>query len=105
MSEFSITHHFGAGVYAKETHIPAGCVLGQHKHKFDHLSILASGNATLSSPGRFDRILQGPSVITIPAGTEHTVKAITDCVWYCIHSTEERDVTRIDETLIASAGS
>ena len=42
-----INHHFSAGVYAKETLIPAGHVLVQHKHKFSHLSILASGSIEL----------------------------------------------------------
>jgi len=42
-----IEHHFSAGVYAKETRIPAGNVLVQHKHKHDHLSILASGSIEL----------------------------------------------------------
>ena len=42
--EPEIQHHFGGGVYAKETFIPAGKWLVQHIHKFDHLSVLAQGS-------------------------------------------------------------
>ena len=39
-----VRHHFGGGVYAKETFIPADKWLVQHTHKFDHLSVLAQGS-------------------------------------------------------------
>ena len=44
-----IEHHFGGGVYAKETIIPAGVMLQQHAHTYDHLSILASGKASVGN--------------------------------------------------------
>ncbi len=90
-----VVHHFGGGTYAKETHIPAGCVLVQHQHVYEHLSILASGVAEVDLALR-----QGPCVVVIPAKTYHRVRAITDCVWFCIHATEERDPARVDETLV-----
>ena len=97
-----IKHHFSAGVYAKEARIPAGQVLVQHKHKFSHLSILASGSIELlTDEGR--TIIHAPACLTIEADKHHGVKAITDVVWYCIHATECTDVDQIDELLIVAS--
>lgn len=95
-----IEHHFSSGVYAKETRIPAGLALVQHKHAFDHLSILASGTVELSVDG-VTREVTGPACLTIEAGKHHGVKALTDAVWYCVHATDCTDVEKVDEVLIA----
>jgi quercetin dioxygenase-like cupin family protein len=94
-----INHHFSAGVYAKETLIPAGQVLVQHKHKFSHLSILASGSIELMVDDE-RKIIHAPACLTIEADKHHGVKSLTDVVWYCIHATECTDIDEIDEVLI-----
>lgn len=94
-----IEHHFGGGVYAKETRIPAGYLLGQHAHKHDHLSILASGVITLTVDGEL-KTLTGPACITIEAGKHHTVHAVTNAVWYCVHATDCTDADQVDAVLI-----
>lgn len=102
----NIRHYFVGqddekGMYAKEVRIPAGTVLVSHKHLYDHLSILASGCVTIDL-GNGPRVHHGPSGITIRKGVEHTVHALTDAVWFCIHPTDETDATKIDEVLISS---
>jgi quercetin dioxygenase-like cupin family protein len=72
----------------------------QHKHKFDHLSILASGSIELMVDGE-RKIVHAPACLTIEANKHHGVKSITDVVWYCIHATECTDTDEIDEVLIA----
>jgi quercetin dioxygenase-like cupin family protein len=94
-----IHHHFSAGVYAKETRIPAGYVLVQHAHKHDHLSILASGSVELLVDG-VKSVVNAPACLTIAAGKHHGVKSLTDVVWYCIHATECTDVDDVDKILI-----
>ena len=96
-----ISHHFGAGVYAKESRIPAGSILVQHKHKHDHLSILASGSVELVVDG-VKSVIHAPTCITIEANKHHGVKSLTDVVWYCIHATECTDTDEIDEVLIVT---
>ena len=96
-----IHHHFSAGVYAKETRIPAGYVLVQHAHKHDHLSILASGSVELAVDG-VKSIVHAPACLTIAAGKHHGIKSITDVVWYCVHATDCTDQDEIDEVLIES---
>ena len=100
----SIRHHFAGqdqakGVYAKELHIPAGFHIVSHKHLYDHISILASGVAWLHQGGA-SRLAHGPCAVTIPAGQAHSVHAVTDLVWFCIHPTDETDADAVDETLI-----
>ena len=94
-----ITHHFVGGVYAKETHIPAGYVLGKHTHDFDHLSILASGTVELTVDGQV-RLVNAPACITIEAGKEHCIKSVSDVVWYCVHATDCTDPAQVDQVLI-----
>jgi hypothetical protein len=45
-------------------------------------------------------IVEAPACIEIKAGLTHGVKAITDCVWFCIHATDEKDPSKVDEILI-----
>lgn len=95
----NIVHHFGGGVYSKETRIPAGAILVQHKHAYDHLSILASGTVELQVDGVRSE-LTGPACLTIKANTHHGVKALTEVTWYCIHASDCADEHDIDGSLI-----
>ena len=96
----NLKHHFFPGMYAKEVRISRGHVLLSHKHLFDHLSILASGGILLDVDG-VRTLHNGPAALNIVAGQHHEVHALTDVVWFCIHATDETDVDKIDETLIA----
>lgn len=95
-----IAHHFGGGMYAKESRIPAGMVLVQHKHTYDHLSILASGTVELLVDGVRTE-LTGPACLTIAANKHHGVKALTEVVWFCCHATDCVDADHVDDGLIA----
>ena len=95
-----LTHHFSSGVYAKETRIPAGLKIQQHSHTFDHMSLLASGRAQVTS-NVAKGVFEGPAVIHMPAGTEHEIEALTECSWFCIHATDQTDPDKIDAELVA----
>ena len=96
----NIAHHFGGGVYAKETHVNAGQILVQHKHEHAHLSVLASGAVEVLVDG-VRSVLTGPACLTIEAGKHHGIRALTDAVWFCIHATDCTDEGLVDEVLIA----
>jgi len=99
MTEPQIIHHFADNLYAKETHIPAGQTLVQHMHNYSHLSIIASGKVIVANAGE-NQVIEAPACIEIKADMYHGVKALTDVVWYCIHSTDETDPAKVDEVLI-----
>lgn len=100
----NIHHHFigqdqGKGIYAKELRIPAGWVLESHAHAYDHLSILSQGTVMLAVDG-VRSIHEGPTHLVIKAGKVHSVRAITDAVWSCIHPTDETDWATVDEAIL-----
>jgi quercetin dioxygenase-like cupin family protein len=94
-----IVHHFSDGLYSKETHISAGQMLIQHKHNYSHFGILAKGKVVVVKDGDI-QIVEAPACIDIKAGEHHGVKAITDTVWYCVHATDEKDPSKVDDVLI-----
>jgi quercetin dioxygenase-like cupin family protein len=92
-------HHFSSGVYAKQMFLPKGAVALTHKHKYDHLSILAQGAVVLETPeGR--QLYRAPVAVTIRAGVAHGIMALEDSVWFCIHATDETDPAKVDEVVI-----
>ncbi len=94
-----ISHHFSDGLYAKQAVIAAGTAILKHTHDFSHLSILAKGKVAVMK-GEEIEIIEAPACIEIKAGLTHGVKAITDCVWFCIHATDEKDPSKVDDVLI-----
>ena len=99
MTNPEIIHHFSDGLYAKESVFPAGMSILKHTHNFSHLSILAKGKVVVLKGDELE-IVEAPACIEIKAGLTHGVKAITDCVWFCIHATDEKDPSKVDEVLI-----
>ena len=94
-----ITHHFSDGLYAKEMAFKEGEAVLKHTHNYSHLSILAKGKVAVLRGEEID-IVNAPACIEIKAGLTHGVKAITDCVWFCIHATDEKDPSKVDKVLI-----
>lgn len=95
-----ISHAFGGNVYVKATRFDAGDILVQHKHNFDHLSILAYGQVELVVDGERS-LVTGPTELLIKAGKHHGVKALTKGLWYCLHSTNCMDPELIEDVLTA----
>ena len=94
-----IQHYFSSGVYAKRMILQAGASINTHQHNFDHMSILAQGNAEVTVDGQ-SKIYFAPTVIEIKAKKTHHIKAIFECHWYCIHATNIVDPELIDEEII-----
>jgi quercetin dioxygenase-like cupin family protein len=95
-----VVHHFPTDdnpVYMRQMKAPAGYLVGSHKHKYEHYSILCSGRVK-AEVGESVQYFTGPAVITVPAGVEHRITALTDIVWFCIHGTSAID--NLDEVLI-----
>jgi quercetin dioxygenase-like cupin family protein len=94
-----IQHHFSDRLYAKRMVIPKGYEAGQHSHKYSHLSILAKGRVVVKTDTSCDEY-EAPACIEIKSGVAHTIQAIDDSEWYCVHATDETDVDKIDQVLI-----
>jgi quercetin dioxygenase-like cupin family protein len=99
-TDLGIVHHFSSGVYAKQMALPAGYTALSHSHKFDHMSILAKGEVLVKTDDSDVQKYIAPTVVTIKAGVNHAIHALTDVSWFCVHATEETDEEHIDEVLI-----
>lgn len=88
-------HHFSSGVYAKQMHLPAGYIAVSHKHEYDHLSILAKGKVIVKTDNTIASYT-APACVTIVKGLHHSIEALEDTVWFCIHGTDETDTDNIE---------
>lgn len=91
-----VEHHFGGGVYVKETFIPFHTELRQHAHEHDHLSYLVKGVVELTVDGVTREVL-APACILVEAGKAHSVRAVVDATWLCIWATDCTDPETVDE--------
>jgi quercetin dioxygenase-like cupin family protein len=98
--KLNMLHNFSDGLYAKELVLPQGTFAVQHKHTYDHLSILAKGKVQVLFEGERSKVFEAPACINIVKGINHSIMALEDSVWYCVHATDETDVEHIDEVLI-----
>jgi quercetin dioxygenase-like cupin family protein len=92
-------HNFSDGLYAKEMIMPKGYIAYSHSHPYSHLSILAKGRVIVKTDD-YNTEYVAPACINIEANTHHQIESLEDCVWFCIHATDETDIDKIDEVLI-----
>ena len=97
--DLGTVHHFSDGLYAKEMHIPKDFAALSHAHKYSHLSILSKGKVIVKTDD-FVKEFTAPACIEIKAGINHMIEALEDAAWFCIHATDETDVSKVDEVLI-----
>ena len=100
--DLPIKHYFSPGLYARELFIPAGTLLTGKVHKFEHLNIMSQGDMSVLTENGIKRV-QAPFTIVSPAGTKRIAFAHTDTVWTTIHATEETDLDKIEDLLVANS--
>lgn len=95
----NIEHFFTEGVYARKMLVPAGTQVPTHKHAYNHLSILAQGRVRVAV-GPVIKEYIAPAMIEIEKNIAHTISAIEDSVWFCVHATDATDVDSLEKTII-----
>jgi quercetin dioxygenase-like cupin family protein len=87
----------GAGVYVLQVQLRRGWHVEQHSHKYDHLAVIPSeGRAVLTVEGE-ERTLTGPCSVVIEAGKSHSVRALTDMIWQCIHRVDANHGEHVED--------
>jgi quercetin dioxygenase-like cupin family protein len=99
--DMPLQHVFAPGAYARTIFIPAGSVIIGKIHKHQHLNILSMGHVTVYTEGGGEEDLRGPLTMVSPPGTKRAVYAHADTVWTTIHLTDETDLDKIEEHVIA----
>ena len=97
--DVEIEHYFAGGVYAKQMRIGKNCKIPTHRHVYDHLSVLAQGRVRVTV-SKITQEYTAPAAIEIKKDLVHTIEALEDTVWYCIHATEETDPESANNTII-----
>jgi hypothetical protein len=101
--ECPLQHVFAPGVYARTIYIPKGGVLVGKIHKHKHLNILSQGEVFVLTEGGGTERLIGPLTMVSEPGTKRAVHALTDVVWTTIHLTNETDLEKIEDEVIAKS--
>lgn len=98
--ELLTSHHFAPGVYARALIIPKGSELTGKIHKTEHLNIVAAGKIrVVSEEGA--REVTAPDIFVSMPGIKRAGHALENTVWITIHVTDETDLEKIEDEVIA----
>ncbi len=98
--EIPLQHFFAKGLYARQGVIKKGTLLVGAIKKISHLNIIVSGDISILTEEGVQRIT-GPATMTSAPGTKRIGFAHEDTVWITIVATEETEVERVEETVLA----
>ena len=96
-----LEHYFIPGVYAREMTLPAGVAIVGKLHKHPRIVMVSAGECSFVSEFGSARV-NAPYTAVIPAGSKTAIFAHTETVWTSIHRTDETDLVKIEDELIAT---
>jgi len=97
-----VTHHFAPGMYGREFHLPKGHVVVGKIHKHSHLSTIIQGEVSVLTEMGTER-LKAPHVFVSHPGAKRVVYAHEYTIWVTFHPTEETDLEKIEDHVIAKS--
>lgn len=101
-AETPVKHYFTEGAYAREMLIPAGTLIVGKIHKHAHLNFITKGKvAVVTEFGK--EIITAPTTMISKAGTKRVVLALEDTLWTTVHVTDETDLEKIEDHVIAKS--
>lgn len=102
VGECEVKHIFAPGVYAREMTIPKGIVIIGKIHKHRHVNIISKGSCDVMT--EFGKVhIEAPHTFVSEVGTKRAVLALEDVVWTTIHPTNETDLAKIEDDVIAKS--
>lgn len=95
-----VRHIFAPGAYAREITLPKGALVIGKIHRHAHLNFITRGKVrVLTESGT--RELTAPCTFVSEVGTKRVVYAIEETLWTTVHVTNETDLEKIEEFVIA----
>lgn len=73
-------------LWVKSYTVKAGEMIAQHRHEFDHVTVVATGTVRLWIDDQDQGEITGPKPVTVRALAEHKLLAVTDAVLICVHN-------------------
>lgn len=97
-----LRHYFVDGLYVREIHIPAGCVIVGYIHMQPCITTVSKGRILINDgTGVMD--ISAPFTVAVAAGSKKAGYALEDTVWsdaYC-NPDNERDIDKLEARLTA----
>ena len=95
-----LEHKFGDGLYIRQITMPKGMLLTSKIHKTNHPYFVMRGDVSVLTDEGVVRIKAPYSGMT-KAGTKRLLYIHEETVWTTVHATEETDLDKIEEQVIA----
>ena len=95
-----LEHHFGDGLYIRKMMAPKGMLNVSKLHKTTHPYFILEGEVSVVTENGTIRI-KAPHWGITKAGTKRIVYFHANTVWITVHATEETDLEKIEDELIA----
>tara|TARA_R110000868_G_scaffold197434_1_gene443579 strand:+ start:1599 stop:2048 length:450 start_codon:yes stop_codon:yes gene_type:complete len=97
-----LKHHFTEGNYAREIFIKEGTVIVGKIHKHPHVNVISQGKCLVATEDGVEE-LEAPITFISKAGTKRVVLALSDVTWTTVHPTDETDLDKIEDEVIAKS--
>ena len=97
-----LKHTFVDGAYIREIFMPKGTLLTSKIHKIRHPYFVMQGDCSVLTDSGVVRIKAPYHGITEP-GTKRMLYMHEDTVWITVHVTNETDLEKIEEQIIAKS--
>lgn len=95
-----LKHAFCDGMYVREIFMPKGLVITSKIHKVKHPYFVMKGKCrVLTEKGILN--IEAPFHGITEVGTKRVIQVLEDCVWITCHVTNETDLGKIEEQIIA----
>ena len=97
-----VNNYFCKGNYAREIFITKDtCMVGKI-HKHEHINVISQGKCiVVTEDGK--ETLEAPLTFISKAGIKRAVYAVEDTVWTTIHPTEQTDLSKVEDEVIAKS--
>ena len=99
--ECPVTHHFAPGLYAREMFIPQDALVVGKIHKHAHVNTISQGRVLVTTEHDGVEEFTAPYTFVSKPGTKRAVLALEDTIWTTYHPTEEQDLEKIENHVIA----
>lgn len=98
-AEIETRHYFADGMYIREMRCKAGTAIVGKVHKREHFFILLTGDMTLVSDGKRERV-KAPRIMVASPGMKRVGYAHEDSICLNVHRTNSTDLEQIEYELI-----
>jgi hypothetical protein len=90
-----VKHIQSDGVYIKSTYVPQNIKFYSKRTPDNHVAILAAGELIMEDGETRTRFV-APANYVIPANSRIAFYTLTECVFYCVHATNENNIVELD---------